>query len=407
MKKAISLFLILCISTVLLSACSPSIPTSDQYVEGQDCQYMYNGQGRFRICSTGDSYYYLAPSGTIYIIDKQTLTCVPFCNKPNCAHNSKECIAHAKPRGIWFYQGSLYVVDERGDEQAEVNELESNILYKLSLDGTSKDFVRYVPSSGSSFIHRGYYYANHYDGVYRYSLTDKEEGELIIERTEDAEPILRNIYGNSLYVHVTRFESQPAIEELRYDISDLSSPVTTGYIEVKEDKTEAVLSQCITPEGIFAKKVLSDNQATTIYDSTFLWADYNGNEREDVGFLVNDVDTSVMSGMATADSSYYYYFAEPGVPVERERFEQSVLLIYDRKTKEKCEEIPFYTEYGSLFAPYLGDDRYLFMEFETRHYYDENKQYVREPDSYMSLCILDKQQIGKGAEIRELVRGTQ
>ncbi len=410
MKKAISLVLILCISTMLLSACSPSIPTSDQYVEGYDLQNMFGNAPEFRMCASDDSYYYLAPTGTIYLIDKQTLSCVPFCSKPNCKHDNAQCTARTRSQGLWMYQDALYVSEPRENMTTETNELESYTLYKISLDGSSKDEVRHVGMSiMGGFIHRGYYYTNDFDGVRRYSLTDKEENELILKRTDEQNYTIRNAYGNSIYVNTTRSEEQPVIEEYQYHINDLSgSPVSMGRIEVKNGESYGLLTQYIGDAGIICLKTLTANNQKTIQNLQFVWMDKNGNEKETIDLPKTDINSSVMTGFIRADDSYFYQAILPGVVnVEKEDFENSILHIYDRKTNQLIETCTFYDEYGDFYSIFTGDERYLFMEFEQRYLYGENGGHVDESDPYRTLCVLDKQQIGKGAELQELLHVTQ
>lgn len=410
MKKAISLFLIFCISTVLLSACSPSIPTSDQYVEGYDLQSTFGYAPEFRMCASDDSYYYLAPTGTIYLIDKQTLNCVPFCSKPNCKHDNAQCTARTRSQGLWMYQGALYVSEPRENTTTETNELESYTLYKISLDGSNKDEVRHVGMSiMGGFIHRGYYYANDFDGVRRYSLTDKEENELILKRTDEQDYMIRTSHGNSIYINTTRNNTQPVIEVFRYNLSDLSAPpISVGQIEVREDgEFNELMPVHISDEGILALNGVSANNQTTVQEFSFFWLDKNGKEKERLDLPKTDINSSGLCGSITADDSCYYRFIFPAFQAKKEDMEKSILHIYDRKTNQLIEKCTFYQEYGAFYSIFTGDERYLFMEFEQRYHYSENGERVNESDPYRTLCVLDKQQIGKGAELQELLHLTK
>ncbi len=409
MKKSISLFLILCIC-VSFAACSPPIPTSDQYVEGYDLQNMFGNAPEFRMCASDDSYYYLAPTGTIYIIDKQTLNCVPFCSKPNCKHDNAQCAARTRSQGLWMYQGALYVSEPREGTTTETNELESYTLYKISLDGSSKDEVRYVGMSlMGGFIHRGYYYANDFDGVRRYSLTNKEENELILKTTSEQDYMIRNAHGNSIYINITRNNTQPVIEMFRYNLSDLSAPpISVGQMEVRDDgELNELMPLYISDEGILALDGVTANNQTTVQDFSFFWLDKDGKEKERLDLPKTDIDSSGLCGSITADDSYYYRFIVPGIRAKKEDMEKSILHIYDRKTNQLIEKCSFYEEYGCLYSFVRGDDRYLFIEFEPRYYYDEDGERIVESDPYRTLCVLDKQQIGNGAELRKLLHLTQ
>ncbi len=430
MKKAIPLFLILCISTVLLSACSPPIPTSDQYVEGYDLQNMFGNAPEFRMCASDDSYYYLAPTGTIYIIDKQTLNCVPFCSKPNCKHNNAQCTARTQSWGIWMYQDALYVIDPRS--QAEIREdysnkkhakdpekyaLETHVLYKISLDGTTKDAIRKVGVGLSGFIHRGYYYANDFDGVRRYSLTDKEENELLFKNQANMQYSIQSIYGNHIYVleksrgyennYLLKIEKVKEENEEQTDTKEADPTVicSSGYPDSTDETRVDETYIGSFGEELVMMTISTHTDYSKLYSASVSITDREGKNEQVLDYIQSDLDTT-MFGSVLIDDQYCYQLYVPPITGSKELWQKSALIIYDRESEEKAEEIPMFEQYGSPYALYTGDERYLFLEFEPGTYY-ENGEYITVADTYRTLYILDKQQIGNGAELRKLLHLTQ
>ncbi len=408
MKKAISLFLILCISTVLLSACSPPIPTTDTYEKDYDVQNRFGDGGEFRMCASDDSYYYLAPTGIIYIIDKQTLNCVPFCSKPNCKHNNAQCTARTRSQGLWMYQNALYVSEPREDTTTETNELESYTLYKISLDGTAKDEVRRVGMNlMGGFIHRGYYYANEFDGVRRYSLTDKEENELIFEIVKsNSNYSICSAYGNRLYISYN--DTEIIDETFQVNIGDWDSPALICDI-TRSDSTDKTRIQydyiSSYGEDLVMMNVSTHTDFSKLYSASVSITDRDGKNEQVLDYIQSDLETT-MFGSVSIDDQYCYQLYTPPITGSKESWQKSALITYDRESEEKVEEIPMFEQYGNPCALYTGDERYLFLEFEPGTYY-ENGEYITVSDTYRTLYILDKQQIGKGAKLQKLLHLTK
>ena len=407
MKKAISILLLLCIYAELLTACDPAVPITDEYTEKQDCQYMYGSSMEFRMCASEDSYYYLAPTGTIYLIDKQTLQCVPFCSKPNCSHDNSACTARTQSKGIWFYQDALYVTDPREDVTAETNELETYGLYRLSLGGTTKDLVRSVGSSIlGGFIHRGYYYSNDFDGIRRYSLSDQESSELIFENDSNITYSVTSAYGNHLYI--SRSDIEKIHEDLFVEIEKWDTPVSICDVTRSSETNDSCLQEnrisSFGGKTLVLTKVSVTDDYTKMYDGSVLITDQTGKNEEPIDYVQINKDT-LMFGSFSADNKYCYHLYTPPFNGTKESWQNACFIVYDRNTEKKVEELPIFEQYGNPYGMYLGDERYLFLEFEPGCYY-ENEEYITISDPYRSLCVVDKQSIGKGASIRELIRVT-
>ncbi|MBM6922054.1 hypothetical protein H6A12_13010, partial [Phocea massiliensis] len=257
---------------------------------------------------------------TIYIIDKQTLNCVPFCSKPNCKHDNAQCAARTRSQGIWMYQGALYVSEPREGATTETNELESYTLYKISLDGSSKDEVRYVGMNlMGGFVHRGYYYANEFDGVRRYSLTDKEENELIFEIVKsNSDYSIRSAYGNRLYISYN--DTEIMSETFQVNIGDWDSTAFICGI-TRSDSTDKTRIED-TYIGSYGEELVMMNVSThtdysKLYSASVSITDREGKNEQVLDYIQSDLDTT-MFGSVLIDDQYCYQLYVPPITGSKE-----------------------------------------------------------------------------------------
>lgn len=165
---------------LLLSSCGVSSPTENAYLQDTDYAYMYDGAP---MAESPNGYYYRT-SDFVYYIDKQTMTAVPLCDKPDCLHEKETdpekvtdcnaCLlrAYGDPL-IAYYEGKLYVAAAQVNANL-MNEGEvSNVLVRMNSDGSERETVLQFPHTATHYlIHRGYLYYT--DATY----SETESGEL-------------------------------------------------------------------------------------------------------------------------------------------------------------------------------------------------------------------------------------
>ncbi len=174
MKRLLSLFLaLISLSTlVILSACNSNRVNNenrDSFNYKTDFQYYYNSLNGTNLPMTKSEsgYYVFLPNRFLYYIDNESMETTPLCNKVNCLHNDKECGAYfnllATPSDsmntsniVQYYEDSLYMVIKEEDEYGN---FEGNSLYKVSLDGVTREKLVYFEGSIPHWIiHRGNFY---------------------------------------------------------------------------------------------------------------------------------------------------------------------------------------------------------------------------------------------------------
>lgn len=153
MIKKYTAFLFL-ISFVFLCGCNQkmSIDSSDTYVPNQDSQenfIRYGSQLYFADTHTG-IYFLNSDNGFLYVIDKETHSCQPLCNRSDCMHDKetsfekkKECTAFLNTyfRSLVYYNDCIYFqsVEDKTDKDGVTYEL--NEICKISTDGTNREVL--------------------------------------------------------------------------------------------------------------------------------------------------------------------------------------------------------------------------------------------------------------------------
>lgn len=172
MKKPTILFLtLLIIFTAIISGCSNETIKNENnslsFDYENDFQYYYNSLNGFNypITKSDTGYYAFLPNRFLYYIDKELQEATPLCNKPNCAHNNKECNAYfnlyEEPSSntcniVQYYNDNLYVVIKNEDRNGEFI---GTSLYRVSNDGSErKEIMEFKEGISHWLIHRGYFY---------------------------------------------------------------------------------------------------------------------------------------------------------------------------------------------------------------------------------------------------------
>lgn len=152
--RKINLFIGMVLTTVLLAACGQhNKPEFKGDISGendleQTQSYFTNGMHEVTKCPTG--YYYMSEQemagvNLLKYYDNEEQKSIVLCNKPQCEHNSKECMAYLdmseyKPK-IYYYNSFIYMIRMNGDlEQisADGSERIGNKLTKTQLQSHEK-----------------------------------------------------------------------------------------------------------------------------------------------------------------------------------------------------------------------------------------------------------------------------
>ncbi len=105
--------------------------------------YVYGGS----MAESEDSYYYLSVGADeyLYVIDKETYTCVPLCSKSDCLHEDElvktECDAYLNSDCMTCYGGYLYYETKEAFTDSDGNTYYQYEICRMDLDGLNREIV--------------------------------------------------------------------------------------------------------------------------------------------------------------------------------------------------------------------------------------------------------------------------
>lgn len=238
------LLIVILASLFILSSCvEDKQDNCDDFDYTTDYQYYYNNinMGSLPITKSDTGYYFFLANRFLHYMDKESLETTPVCNKANCLHNNRdECDAYfntykvpttvAGSNVVQYYDNNLYVVLRNDDEYGE---FVGTSLYKVSLDGTSREkLISFDFGIPAWLIHRGdFYYAKEkYNdnvnaainidsfSINKISLDNLKEEPIKIFDTNEYFDCIQGVYQFSAYDNyiITSVVplSEKAIEEL-------------------------------------------------------------------------------------------------------------------------------------------------------------------------------------------------
>mgnify|MGYP000781722852 FL=1 len=298
MIKKYTAFLFL-ISFVFLCGCNQkmSIDSSDTYVPNQDSQenfIRYGSQLYFADTHTG-IYFLNSDNGFLYVIDKETHSCQPLCNRSDCMHDKetsfekkKECTAFLNTyfRSLVYYNDCIYFqsVEDKTDKDGVTYEL--NEICKISTDGTNRE-VLYSTRDYTIWdfkIHRGYIY---FDGSKKDNEGAAEGSNMALYKvsadgkgnTDELLPYYKydilngmsvcdtRFYGNHLFLWITKLDGTKENSYLiNYDLQ-------TDKWENLSEKLEVNINSMFT---IFNDKLIFAN-GSKVYE-----CDFNGENQKKI-----------------------------------------------------------------------------------------------------------------------------
>ena len=188
----------------LLSGCgSRSYPADAAYHFQTDFQYTWRSTGNPILFACSDTGYYFIFDCFLYYCDKDTMSPVPVCSKPNCQHSAETDparldLCNAYFRRVNYYGGQVFWSDGRIFVYAASFERDGVSLFEVSPDGSSrKDLIhgltKYAGTPDCMAVHRGKFYVSEtvYDekmntaiGLKVYSLDDPRQPPEVIYRQE-------------------------------------------------------------------------------------------------------------------------------------------------------------------------------------------------------------------------------
>ena len=244
---------------------------NQEYQEEFDDQYWVGAYNLWHeaAAETGDSCYFML-DGFLYVYDREEKQAALLCGDPTCPHTlDSDCNALVSSRSnnfLEYYNGYLYTFIVNQEMESGILKETLN-LYRISLDGTTKDFVATVASAvavaGSAYntynvytmvIHRGYlyymygygfgedensYYVNRSHVLYRISLDNPEEPEAICAMNYGGVCSLIHLEGHGSYLYFI----QTGKENQMYRYNTESDQLE--YIDIEEPEFYVVYQDWI------------------------------------------------------------------------------------------------------------------------------------------------------------------
>ncbi len=379
-----------------------SVPLADQtYNMDTDFQNYYSKSiySDFDIAETDSTiFFYNKYFNEAYIkmLDKESKTTKPFCNKPECSHTTNECNSCFKDvLGMFYYKGCLYIMRQEYFANEDTwDKIEIN-LYKVSIETQEREKVKNIATAltedGSEFYsiayiqHRGYlyyiydvgtggekdiFYNNGSNSLYRISIENNSDKECIanMERTDGLIVSFLRLQATGSYVYYMIPDSYGMGAVYRFNTETLKSEalnlgvvamenfvVWDGDIYYKKDWTETKIykvSSDLEKEELYIDTQISGHEKSSdfracedyMYVTSFddesykLYTVYNksGECVAEIDFPANDVIN--MGGKDIFVSYDWNSLSDEQYPGGYGESEKGVLYILDTDDIKKNKE---------------------------------------------------------------------
>lgn len=413
--KKIGIIIIIVVIQLILFGCSKQKAVqSNTYVQDTDFQYQYYKEMLYGVdtVETDDGYYKLI-NDMIYYVDKESMKGIPLCGKADCLHDQEtgkkrtECNAYvASKDGYLYHSGKkLYVLSEEWDSSM-ANTID--ILYEISMDGTTKDVIYKASSNegeiGQWMIHRGYFYFSikkpdendkEHIAIMRCPLKNTKKLETVCEMNDiyHGEVQYLGAYGNYLYIYNWGFNQDIDNDQTENWVKTLENRwmcynTVTGEVKelFKEQKKEGSLTKAVQSITFWKDKILfcyyyvEDEKVESEEAKQMYLADLDG-ENVEKAFLKEDG-----WDRCTSDGTYLYEdnFMTKGV---KEGKKTAQLKVYDTQG-EQIDEMEMPVDYGTQM-PAGGENCFLLSTIA------DNKIYI---------FYMDKTKIGSYKGQKEEVK---
>ena len=395
--------LFLLLSCLLLGSCGRDSAGTldDSYHAGTDFQFFQlnnSSPGVFKIQETEDGCIFIH-NDFVYTYDQQSGVVVPLCSNINCLHDQEEdpekretcnaCLDHMagqESTSLMLYKDHVYVAYGRNDITADMPYI--SVLYRISLDGSSKDEIFRNSMIDSPVIHRGhmYYFTQAYkaeaengtdsqiSSVLEIHCLDlegskiKDETLLASEEYIGYQPI--RAYGNHIYFNL---------------VLNNSTEKSFVYDLIEEKFEEVTMRNSFT--------FCYDQLYTAVFDyskegsdeGTICISDYlNKNPREVLdhvprgSYVVSDLKYLYVNNS-------YLHVKDPGTEIRFQVYDKTMTLI-DEFTLPESLNLTSY-----VLEPPVGGEKYQYLLYDI---YKLDEETGEEKVCEWGLYVWDKSSIG-------------
>jgi len=264
-----------------------------------------------RNADAGSTFYMSSFEGGLFAFWKETASAGIPCDKPGCGHDMKtvkgDCQANlhvldADVSGMQYYNNDLYYTLSDGG---------AAILYRTSLNREIKlQYAMLLGEKGygackSWLIHRGYiYFYVENDGIYRMSVDNPSDKEMIINMSEDGMSS-GQLSAEGSYIYF-RVRNDNAFAAARYNIE-------SGQIEQFVDMEESLYDFFVHNGKIYYTGYLEENLEYVVYrydiatgkNEVFLQEEDRENQTANFNLFHGDSDYIYIRKQAYGKKDYY------------------------------------------------------------------------------------------------------
>lgn len=358
-NKKIILMAILCAVAVIIVIIVCVLKNKDNSLSAVGSIYESDDAG---LVETENLIYYVSDilGGFLNVYDKNTKVSSLLCNRPDCKHNTQDCVAAVfEPRmcmnTLCSYNNNLYYVDY------DISAANRVALYKVSMDGSSRDNVLTVyefpegddislqdinvsKNGENLYLHT----AECYDGedplnkrtiIYQINL----KNESIRKLTEDDK------YGG--YINICGFNSDYIYYSIVYFSKDLKNMYGSIYsYNIKNDEKKVLADEI---KSVSTLCTLDNYIYYNLYQGNVFRYDINTGETEEVIKFENPEN---MSGRLYSDDTYIYYY---NFNADYNDNADTYLYAYDKKGELKAA-IKTLPSTDSIIKVYKIKDKLIF-----------------------------------------------
>ena len=382
MKRYISGFFLCFVCSIFMFACGNHSAgmLDDNYHADTDFQFFqstnasYPGVGGVQETKNGCVFYH---DEFIYTYDQKSGNIMPLCSRINCLHDKETdpdkrmaCNAYmdhiAYEAGfdyvyLMLYKEQLYIAYKRTDVTFEMPSLWT--LYRLALDGTSKDEVYRCPIIEAPLIHRGYMY--YFTQTFEVKTIDGRE-------TTD---ISSEIECHRLELESQKFKDEILSLPTSGDVTSINWPRAFGkqfYFSVMENNSiiRPMIYDIVT--GTFEEIDLISSYTfcrNCLYSTDY---GYPYNVREEGEIYVSDyrkkevrkvLDHVSLDSYIVSDQKYIYvnnaldHWKNPDIEIRYQVYDPEMTLVDEFTLPETMKNTPY-----SLDPP-IGGEKYQYLVF--------------------------------------------
>ena len=275
--------------------------------------------------------YYIAVNNYLYFVEKESLTPILLCNKPNCMHKDSSCqaIFQQGQAQIVYYDGMIYGIDDTGIFS------KGNRTYNLmeiTADGENRDKKAVIETDGNNFlIHRNQIFTTYIDEDDHGVITafDLETGK--------QESIYRSEWNMSQIMDLYAYEDRLYFSETGVDDNetyiaalDCTDLITGETVEnLLQNSTEIEDSEAyvvgISDEKLYIRISSMDTMKSDIYVCDLDGTDAKYITQMSIGQTVMD-DENIY--LASFEDNQIYVYTKEGEQV-------SVIAIEEKSQDER------------------------------------------------------------------------